>query len=281
MTGIGIYMILADCLQIPHMRTSRAVNSIAGKQQHKTGIIDVWLSGISGFIARHVHLNEFKRLRLASDLKTARMDVSPEMYTADAVVKALIVGLFAIPAYFVFPIMSPAVLLLAFILYRSNVKSVGMRIKAKRTRIENELPGFVFTIEKTLRHSRDVLGMIDTYALGAGDELKYELNITSADMRSGNYEAALSHLETRVGSSMMSDVCRGLVSIIRGDDTTAYWESLAMKFSEIQRQQLRLQAQKVPDKVKRLSMCLLGCFILIYIVVIATQIMSSVGVLFG
>jgi hypothetical protein len=79
----------------------------------------------------------------------------------------------------------------------------------------------------------------------------------------------------------MSDVCRGLIGILRGDDTQMYWASLAIKFSDAQRQQLRIQAQQIPRKVKRLSMCLLLCFMLIYIVVILSQIMGSLGVLFG
>ena len=48
----------------------------------------------------------------------------------------------------------------------------------------------------------------------------------------------------------------------------------------VQRQQLRLQAQQVPKKVKRLSMSLLVCFMLIYVVVILEQIVTSMGILF-
>jgi hypothetical protein len=54
-----------------------------------------------------------------------------------------------------------------------------------------------------------------------------------------------------------------------------------VKFSDYQRQLLKQQAQKIPGKVKRLSMCLLFCFMLIYIVVIGMEIMNSIGVLFG
>ena len=170
--------------------------------------------------------------------------------------------------------------MLAIALYNNEVRSVSKRIKAKRRKIEYELPRLVFTIEKTLKHNRDVLYMLDSYMESAGPEIKHELEITVADMRSGNYEAAITRLESRVGSSMMSDVCRGLIGILRGDDTEMYWASLSIKFNDIQRQQLRLEAQKVPRKVKRLSMCLLLCFMLIYVVVIFSQIMSSVGVLF-
>ena len=100
-------------------------------------------------------------------------------------------------------------------------------------------------------------------------------------MRSGNEEIAITRLEARVGSPLMSDVCRGLISLSRGDVNAAYWNSLAMKFSDIQRQQLRLQAEKIPKKVKKLSMCLLICFMIMYVVVILAQIVNSVGVLFG
>ena len=281
LVGIGLFMILADRFRIPYMRTSKAVNNLAKQQKEKTSSIDVWLSSVASFIARKIRLNEFKKAQLESDLRTAQMDITPEMFMANAIVKSLIVGVFAIPVLFIFPILSPIIIFLAFILYRMNMKGISNRIRAKRAKIEYELPRLVFTIEKTLKHNRDVLYMLDNYRENAGKEMKHELDITVADMKSGNYEGAITRLEARVGSSQMSDVCRGLIGILRGDDTEIYWASLAVKFNDIQRQQLRLQAQKVPRKVKRLSMCLLFCFMLIYIVVILAQIMSSIGVLFA
>jgi len=38
-------------------------------------------------------------------------------------------------------------------------------------------------------------------------------------MRSGSYEAALTRLEARVGSSMLSDVVRCLIGVLHGDNT--------------------------------------------------------------
>lgn len=281
LVGVGLFMILADCFRIPYMRTSKAVNNLAKQQKEKTSSLDVWLSSFASFIARKLKLNEFKRAQLESDLRTAQMDISPEMFMANAIVKSFIVGVFAIPVFFILPVLSPIILFLDFILYRMNIKGIANRIKKKRAGIEYELPRFVFKIEKSLMHDKDVLGMIESFARNAGPELKHELDITAADMRSGNTEIAITRLEARVGSPLMSDVCRGLISIDRGDVNTVYWKSLSMKFADIQRQQLRLEAQKIPKKVKRLSMCLLFCFILIYIVVILAQIMNSVGVLFG
>jgi tight adherence protein C len=279
--GIGLFMILADHFRIPYMRTSKAVNNLAKQQKENTSSLDVWLSSFASFIANKLKLNEFKRGQLESDLRTAQMDITPEMFMANAIVKSLIIGVFAIPVLFIFTILSPIILFLAFILYRMNMKGISNRIKKKRAKIEYELPRFVFKIEKSLMHSKDVLEMIESFARNAGPELKHELDITAADIHSGNTEVAITRLEARVGSPLMSDVCRGLISVDRGDVNTVYWNSLSMKFADIQRQQLRLEAEKIPKKVKKLSMCLLFCFMLIYIVVILAQIVSSVGVLFG
>ncbi|MBQ2469320.1 MAG: secretion protein F [Clostridia bacterium] len=279
--GVGLFFVLVDVWRIPYYKTSKAVESLSKKQKDKKSGLDVWLSGLAVWLSKRIRINEFKRVQLESDLKTAQMNVTPEMFKANAIVKAGIIGVFAVPVAFIFPLLSPVILFLAFFLYRAEMRGVSKRIKAKREKIEYELPRLVSNIEKTLAHNRDVLYMLDSYAQNAGPEMKHELNITVADMKSGNYEDAIIRLESRVGSSMMSDVCRGLIGILRGDDNRMYWASLALKFNDTARQQLRLRAQKVPKKVKRLSMCLLFCFMLIYVVVILEQIMGSIGVLFG
>ena len=279
--GVGLFFILADVYAIPYYKTSKAVESLSKLQKEKTSGLDLWLGGIAGWLADRLPMDPFKRSQLEADLRTAQMDVTPEMFRANAIVKAMLVGIMAIPMTFIFPLLCPVVLFLAVFLYNMEIKSVSKRIQGKRAKIEYELPRLVFNIEKTLKHNRDVLYMLESYSKTAGPEMKHELDITAADMRSGNYEAAITRLESRVGSSMMSDVCRGLIGVLRGDDTEMYWASLAIKFSDAQRQQLRIQAQQVPRKVKRLSMCLLVCFMLIYMVVILAQIVNSLGVLFG
>ena len=281
LSGLALFFVLADAFKIPYFKTSRAVESLSKRQKDRDSVINTWLGGLADFLAKHIKINEFKRAQLEADLRTAQMDITPEKFRANAIVKAGLIGILAIPLAFVFPIMSPFVLLAAVVLYRMEDRSVSKRIRAKREAIEYELPRLVSTIEKTLAHNRDVLYMLESYSKNAGPQLKNELEITVADMKSGNYEGAITRLESRVGSSMMSDVCRGLIGILRGDDNRIYWASLSLKFNDAARQQLRLKAQKVPRKVKRLSMCLLICFMLIYVVVILEQIMDSIGVLFG
>lgn len=278
--GFAAYFFLADAFQLPYVRTSKAIKNLSKLQREKTSSIDIWLGNLAGTIAKLLPMNEFRRRELEADLRTAQMNLSPEMFRANAVVKSLLVGILAIPTAFIFPILSPVVLILAVLLYRQNIRSVTNRIRVKREKIENDLPRLVATIEKKLTYQRSIVSILENFARNAGPALKHELEITIADMRSGNEEAAVTRLEARVGSPMMSDVCRGFITLIHGDAAPAYWSSLAMKFSDIQRQRLRAEAEKVPRKVKRLSMCLLVCFMLTYVVVIVSQISSSLGILF-
>lgn len=279
--GVGLFLILSDYFRLPFFRTSKAINNLAKRQEKKTSTLDVWLGDLAMWISKRLRLNEFKRMQFEIDLRSAGINMSPEMHIANSIVKSMLIGLMAVPMLFIFPLLAPIIVVLAVFMYFKASKGVADKIKEKRRRIEYELPRFVSHIEKTLKHNRDVLYILDSYKENSGPELKHEIEITIADMRSGNYEAALTRFESRVGSSMLSDVTRGLIGVLRGDETDVYWAGLAVKFADYQRQLLKQQAQKVPSKVKRLSMCLLFCFILIYIVVIGMEIMNSMGVLFG
>lgn len=280
LTGIGFAFVLADVLKVPSYKASKATNNLGRKGDKHTSVIEIYLRDIAAFVAKKLRLNEYKRAQLESDLITAGMSLSPEEYVANAVTKAFAVGIFAIPAFFILPIIGLFILGIAVFMYFRESKAVSVRIKERRQKIEYELPRMVNSIEKTLKHSRDVIYILESYKDSAGAELKKELEITIADMRSGSDEVALTRLESRIGSTMMSDVTRGLISVIHGDDTDVFWASLSMKFSDYQRQQLKQQANSVPRKVRKLSMALLFCFILIYVAVIGQVLVTSLGTMF-
>ena len=274
---IGIALILLDAFRVPSYAVAKATHNLGKKQNQKIGPLELWLREIANWISGKLRLNEYKRMQLDADLKTADMNMTPEMYVADNIVKSTFIGVFAVPVFFFSKAIAGLILLCAGIMYYTGSKKVSNRIREKRRRIEYELPRLVATIEKTLVYNRDVLGILDVYKNSAGPELRRELEITVADMRSGNYEIALTRLESRVGSAMLSDITRGLISVIRGDETAVYWGSLVLKFSDYQRQNLKAEADKAPKRVRKLSMVLLVCFMLIYVAVIGQVLISSLG----
>ena len=186
LAAIGLAFVLADVYHLPTLKARKATNNLGKKGERKVGMIEIYLKDFSAFLSKKLKLNEYKRAQLAADLKTAGMEITPEAYVADAITKALAIAVFAIPVFFLFKILSLVVLLIAVIVYFKEYQAVSVKIKSRRQKIEYELPRFVSSIEKTMQHNRNVVYILESYKDTAGEELKAELEITIADIRSGN-----------------------------------------------------------------------------------------------
>jgi len=281
LASVGIGLVLADLMHIPSLKASKAANNLGRKGKKKTSVIELYLKDFSAKLSGKLPMNEIKRAQLEIDLRTAGMDITPEQYTADAIVKALVFGILALPVFFISKIIGILLLGAAVFVYIRESKAVSRKIKIKRDKIEYELPRLVGHIEKTLTHSRDLVYVLESYIRVAGSELKDELLITVADMRStGDYDKALKALDSRIGSSWLCEVVGGLKTVQNSADTSALWASMSMKFSEFQKLNLKAQANAIPRKVKKLSLALMMCFLLIYIAVIGQVLMNSMSTLF-
>ncbi len=277
-SAIGAAYILEDIFEVPSRKASKAISSLGRKGKKKTSSLDIYLREFSAKIAGIIKMNEFRRAQLVIDLRTAGLDETPEQYTADAIVKAALIGVFALPAIFFSPIIAFLILGLALLIYLSESKKVSKRIKKKRERIEYDLPRFVGHIERLVTHSRDIIYIIESYIPVAIEELADELYITVAEMRSsGDIHASLESLDKRIGSNWLSEVCHALEAVENSTDTSALWTSMLIKFKELQRLNLKAEANSIPRKVKRLSMALLICFLLIYIAVMGQVPITSLS----
>ena len=72
-----------------------------------------------------------------------------------------------------------------------------------------------------------------------------------------------------------------LYDFLRGDDGRVYFQMLSHDMKQLELQRLKAQAAKIPPKIRVYSFIMLVCFMLIYIVVILMQILTSMGGLFG
>lgn len=79
---------------------------------------------------------------------------------------------------------------------------------------------------------------------------------------------------------MLSDVVRGLLSVLRGDDGRVYFQMLAHDFKLLEVQKLKLIAMKQPSKVRKYSFFMLGCFVIMYLAVMTVEIMKAIPGLF-
>jgi len=284
LTGIllamGLFFVLSDILKLPTMKTAKAMLG-AGKGSKKAAkTIEAWIMSGAVRLSKHIRMDEYKHSRMVNILKAAGYSMTPEVYTAYAITKAGAILLGVIPCLLLLPLVTPVLVILAVLTYFKEIRKADERLKAKRDQIESELPRFVATVEQTLKSSRDVLAMLENYKKNAGPAFVRELDVLTADMRSSSYEAAMTRFEARLNSPMLSDVVRGLIGVLRGDDSAVYFQMLAHDFKALELQRLKGQAQKIPPKIRVFSFVMLMCFLLTYMAIIAVQILTSLGNMF-
>ncbi len=276
----GLFFVTADVVGLPTMSAARAMLQTTRQEKKATKTLETYFMTIAVRLAPFLHLDEYKRSRMEKVLKAGGMNLTPEVYQAYALVKAGAVMSGVIPCMLLFPLLSPVVMILAVLVYFKEVQKADERLKEKREQMEGELPRMVANIEQELKASRNVIGMLERLKGNAGPAFTAELDILLADMRSSNYEAALTRFEARLNSPMLSDVVRGLIGVLRGDDSAVYFQMLSHDFKQIELQKLKAQAQKIPPKIRVFSFVMLVCFLMTYLAIIGYVALMSLGSMF-
>lgn len=279
--GTALYYLTCAFADVPTRKTSRMMLMAQRQGKRRENIFDVYAAKVSAKIAPYVRLDKMKRASLERTLKIAGNSLTPECYVAKAWVIAGTVALCAVPMAFLIPLMVPVLIGLAVALWFSTYYTAFDYVKKRRKRMEKEIPRFALSIGQSLENDRDVLKILTSYRRIAGKEFGVELDQTVADMKTGNYEQALLHLEARVDSPLLSDVTRGLIGVLRGDDQRMYFQMITFDMRQIEQNDLKKEAAKRPRLIQRYSMMMLLCIIMIYMVVLCVEVFDSLGIFFG
>ena len=278
--ALGLFFLAASLLHLPTIGAAKAMLGTAKQERKGAKTLETCFMILAVRLSHYIRMDEYKKSRMGNVLKASGMNLTPEVYQAYALVKAGTVLLAVIPCAILMPLLVPVVVVLALLLYFKEGQKADEKLKAKREEIEGELPRMVATIEQELKASRNVIGMLERFKGNAGPALTGELDILLADMRSSNYEAALTRFEARLNSPMLSDVVRGLIGVLRGDDSSVYFQMLAHDFKQIELQRLKAQAQKIPPRIRVFSFVMLVCFLLTYLAIICYVALESLGGMF-
>lgn len=282
LTGFAIYNLTCAFVDVPTAKTSKMM-MLSKKQQgiRNEKLFDVYITKIAGRLAPLIHMDKLKRDKLQTVLTIANIQLSPEVYLLKAHITAGLVALCALPLFPILPLFVPILIGLAVALWFSTYYSAFDYVKKRRKLMEAEVPRFALTIAQNLENDRDVLKILSSYRRMAGKDFAQELDQTVADMKTGNYENALIRFEGRVGSTLLSDVVRGLIGTLRGDDQRMYFRMICFDMRQIEQNNLKKEAAKRPKQIQRYSMMMLFCIVIIYLVVLSTEVLGSLGAFFG
>ena len=276
----GLFLLLSGLLHLPTLKTSRVMMDRGKEEKTLSRTLDAFYMETAVKLAGYIRIDAHKKSRMEHVLRASGLGMTPEVYTAYACVKAGSVFLLLLPALYLFPLAAVFVILLGIMVYYREIGKADEMLKEKRERIEGELYRFVSTLTQELKNSRDVLSMLEHYKENAGADFRRELDVLCADMRSSSYEAALTRFEARLNSPQVSDVVRGLIGVLRGDDGSIYFQMLTHDFKQAELQRLKGKAAKIPPKIRVYSFAMLMCFIATYFVIIIYEIIKSMETLF-
>ena len=297
----GLYQVASEFISMPSSAARKAVLSM---KKTKTSFTETLTIPAANFLSKKIHLNAERRSTLEKKLYSADIQYSPEFFIAKSIAEGVLVALFSVPVYFleplmgfifkamginetalaflnvILPITSMFCIIMGIMVYVKRIQELDQIIKKKGEKIDGDLVLFASTIKQQLAYSRDVMSILQSYRKICSPEFTHELDKTIADMKTGNYETALRHLESRVPSVGLSEIIRGLLAVMRGDDQRGYFEMLTHDLTVKSKEDLKRAALKRPDKLKPVTVLLLCAFMAMYLYVIILQIAEQMSTLF-
>ncbi len=274
--AFGIYLVACDLCRVPTLAAAKVVMSITQpKKRHVFSLEAIEMSLASRF-SKIIRLSDSRKKEWKSTLVVAEIPMQPETYFARCIVKALMKLLLLIPFSLLAPLMDLIIIIWAAWGVFNDISEAQKKVKQRHEEINRELPRFVSTVEQELNSTSNILAILEGYKGSAGQAFRYELEIAIAEMKTGSQEQALIHLESRVNTVMMSQTVRGLLAVMRGDNGVMHFAMLANDFKQQELQQLKMIAQKRPDKVKVFNYLILAGFFITFLTPIAIYLVSLI-----
>ena len=273
----GLYGVITDYINVPSKKARKAVLALTNT---KTSFSESLTIPVAKRIVKFIQLEDGRRLMLQRKLYSAEIHYTPEFYVAKAIAESIVIALFAIPAYFIMPLISVVCIVMGISVYFKRLQELVEIIREKSEKINGELVLFASTIKQQLAASRDVMKILVSFRKICGHEFLHELDMTIADMKTGNYETALRNLESRIPNVGLSEIIHGLFAVMRGDDQRSYFEMLAHDLAVEDKERLKRIAMKRPDKLRPATLMMICSFLAMYLYVIGAQVVEQMGTLF-
>jgi hypothetical protein len=259
----------------------KAKTALKNRADKRLTASEIMINSMAKKFIRFINIDPIKRQRLEDDLHGIGYDITPEMFKARALATAIIYSaalLFLIP-------LSPVlgVLIIAFTMYTvytKQEKTVKAEIEKRKEVIERELPQFAGTISQNLKTTRDVIGILERYRRVCGPALLGEIDRTLNDIKTGNAERAIIAFESRVSSAKLSQLTKGLIGVLRGDNQQDYFARITEEYRKAQNEAVKRELIKRPEKLKPNVILLLVCMMAMFIVAIGMYLASSAGTIF-
>lgn len=252
--GIGCYSIIATIIKLPTFANAKLVKNRMTTFKTKKDIFD-FIYVFSKPLSKYLPMSVPSEIRFERLLAYSETKQTPQEYQAYLVVYFLVVMAVTIPLWFSslwFALAGAAAASYAVYNKHKRLKLLAAKTQAK---IEDDLPQLIETVAHSLRTNRDIIQILSRYVANYDNFLSIELKRTIADMNTGNQVLALQRLEARLNNMLLSQLVRGIIATLHGEDMTSFFNELVIKVSAWRRQRYISIAKSIVPKIQALSMC--------------------------
>lgn len=268
--GVALYMLITNLMKLP---TQKSVDIMLKAAQGNKK--EIPFASLSKKFAKHIKMDTSKKEKLERALELMQDTQSAEEFMAQKYIMAVIISLIFSILFLVSKPLGVIGILFGPIVSYLQYQEVFKKLKNHRAAVEREVPRFTQSVYENLKVSRNVLAIMESYQTVAGTAFSFELQKTIADMKTSNYESALMRLDRRIGSQPLSEVIRGLIGTLRGNDQTTYFDHLSFEMKHLEENMIRKEAMKRPEQMQRLSMAMLIGVFLMLAAVCGTMLVES------
>ena len=262
----GIYRLLLFITGRASGKAYKTAAKIVGIKEKESGISRL-IDDLAIKLSRYIKLDDMRQAKLKDMLRYSEngMSKEPKIFIAENIIKSVIMlipGLVMLP---VFPMATFGFAVVSAFSYYVTESLINKNYINKKREIEYELPRFCSVIGQEVKATHDVLGIIGRYIPGANKALREELKILVA---------ALTRFEVKLGIDKMSEIVRGLIGTVRGDDTVTYFEILSRDLDQLELQRLNDIASMQPRKVGKYQLIILVVMVMNYVVIMLMYVMG-------
>lgn len=258
--SVGLYNILSYIYKTPSHKAETKLKQIneLDSEEEKT-LLSQLFKNINKKFSPLVHMNESTRYKLQSALDYLHIKETAEEHFVESVTAgvliALILGIFGLITT---PIMALLGVAVGFLIYSTEMNGPIKQMDNIRKDIELDSSVLARFIADSLKDgNRNVTEILTSCKSGVSTSLQKELERTISELKTINQEQALVNMSNRLNSSNLTQIVIGLLGVLRGEDQTLYFDSLADKFYKEELTMIKKANSLKPAKVSKLSMILI------------------------
>lgn len=129
----GAYLLLADLFHISTRANTKAILQAAKLGKTNTSGLEVLLFRLSAWLAERLPLTDYYRRKMEATLRSAGIRLTPEVFVAQAVIKAGLIFCAGIALLPLLPLLSPLLIFLAIALFFKDIRSADEAVRKKGT----------------------------------------------------------------------------------------------------------------------------------------------------